>query len=42
MIITNFGSEAWENQTTGIIHPSLNIEMISFLLFPQALEPIQN
>ena len=36
------GSEAWENKTKEMNYSTLNLEVISFVLFPQASEPTMN
>ena len=36
------GSEAWGNKTKEMNYSTLNLEVISFVLFPQASEPSMN
>ena len=34
------GSEAWGNKTKELFYSSLSLKMISFVLFPQASQPL--
>ena len=36
------GSEAWENKTNEMYYLLLRLNMISFVLLPQALQPSMN